>query len=132
LSNSEKLNLLYRPQERNDRVSLVAREFSRRISHIKKTERPNSTREEIIDEYGPIEIFNGVKETFKAYSEMEEYFTEYQREGFKKIVDNFDLLAEETVPLLVKYEEILITPNSNVTTKAVERDGGIDEDEQSD
>jgi len=49
---------------RIDRVNLVAREFIRHVSGIQAKLRPNSTREEIINEYGVENIYKFVKNYF--------------------------------------------------------------------
>jgi len=62
---------------RIDRVNLVAREFSNTVDAIQKQLRPNSTRQEIIDEYGISAIYEETKDYFIEQSQNADTFTEY-------------------------------------------------------
>lgn len=127
LSNSEILSQNFSIQERTNRVSLIAREFSNIVSVIKQTKRKDSTRQEIIQELGPINIFNLVKQRLQAFSEDPNKTTE-QQDKLKKVLTFFTELCEETSPLLTRYENLMINPGNNNVKQATEKDSNTEDD----
>ena len=176
------IDFTFDPVTRRNRVSLLSRLFSNKITSLmeearlnvqSKIDNPEFTDEEkeqladtlkkidrmyIIREYGPAGIFNKIKEDFIDYVESDEetrisleldainntkgaekYSEEIRRntatrrasykfQEFQKIVDYFELLAEEASVSLSLTEKIKINLESEYTPKITTPEKVIDND----
>ena len=142
-----KLNLVYDPQVKRDRVSLIARLFSNEVTRISE-QTQEQDRFKIISEQTPKGILDTIKNIFSSYINspletiiQEEYKNinskkgsekyseeqkvqaarkkaEYKIQEYNKILDNFPALIEEASRILLTTERIKLNVIGIAPTKA--------------